>query len=75
MTTEIISEIEKYLEQNNNKTQIISDIIQHLDINSQYEVLDSILFLHKEKNIEVQEAINLVFNNILAQMGYRFNDE
>lgn len=73
MTKEIVSEIEKYLEQNNNKTQIISDIIQHLDITSQYEVLDSILFLHKEKNMEVQEAINIVFNNILAQMGYKFD--
>ena len=73
MTEEIVSEIEKYLEQNNNKTQIISDIIQHLDIASQYEVLDSILFLHKEENMEVQEAINIVFNNILAQMGYRFD--
>lgn len=74
MTEEIISEIEKYLEQNNNKTQIISDIIQHLDITSQYEVLDSIRFLHEEENMSMQEAINLVFNNILAQMGYRFND-
>ena len=73
MTTEIISEIEKYLEENNEKTQLISDIIQHLDINSQYKVLDSILFLHKEENMEVQEAINTVFNNILAQMGYRFD--
>lgn len=74
MTEKIISEIEKYLEQNNNKTQIISDIIQHLDITSQYEVLDSIRFLHEEENMSMQEAINLVFNNILAQMGYRFND-
>lgn len=74
MTEEIISEIEKYLKQNNNKTQIISDIIQHLDITSQYEVLDSIRFLHEEENMSMQEAINLVFNNILAQMGYRFND-
>lgn len=74
MTEEIISEIEKYLEQNNNKIQIISDIIQHLDITSQYEVLDSIRFLHEEENMSMQEAINLVFNNILAQMGYRFND-
>lgn len=73
MTIEIISEIEKYLEKNNDKTQFISDIIQHLDINSQYEVLDSILFLHKEENMEVQEAINIVFNNILAQMGYKFD--
>ena len=73
MTIEIISEIEKYLEENNDKTQLISDIIQHLDINSQYEVLDSIFFLHKEENMEVQEAINIVFNNILAQMGYRFD--
>lgn len=73
MTTEIISEIEKYLEENNNKTQLISDIIQNLDINSQYEVLDSIFFLHKEKNMEIQEAINIIFNNILAQMGYRFD--
>lgn len=74
MTEKIISEIEKYLEQNNDKTQIISDIIQHLDITSQYEVLDSIRFLHEEENMSMQEAINLVFNNILAQMGYRFND-
>ena len=74
MTEKIISEIEIYLEQNNNKTQIISDIIQHLDITSQYEVLDSIRFLHEEENMSMQEAINLVFNNILAQMGYRFND-
>ena len=66
MTIEIISEIEKYLEENNDKTQLISDIIQHLDINSQYEVLDSIFFLHKEENMEVQEAINIVFNNILV---------
>ena len=73
MTTEIISEIEKYLEENNNKTRLISDIIQHLDINSQYEVLDSIRFLHEEENMSMQEAINLVFNNILAQMGYRFD--
>ena len=73
MTEEIISEIEKYLEQNNNKTQIISDIIQHLDITSQYEVLDSIRFLHEEENMSMQEAINIIFNNILAQMGYRFD--
>lgn len=73
MMTTIISEIEKYLKYNSDKAQYISDIIQHLDINSQYEVLDSICFLHQEENIQWQEAIDIVFNNILAQMGYRFD--
>lgn len=70
---EIISEINKFLETNNDKAEVISNIIEHLDIASQYEVLDSIDFLINEKHIGAQEAIELIFNDIITQMGYRLD--
>lgn len=69
----IISEINKFLETNNDKAEVISNIIEHLDIASQYEVLDSIDLLINERHINAQEAIELIFNDIITQMGYRLD--
>ena len=70
MTIEIISEIEKFFEENENETQIqmYADAFKRLDMDSQFQIIDAIKHLIIEEDVETEQAIIQVFNNVLQQM-------
>ena len=74
MTDKILSEIEKFFEENKDETQIqlYEDAFKRLDMDSQFQIIDAIKHLIIEHDLETEQAIIQVFNNVLQQMmrGY-----
>lgn len=70
MTDKILSEIEKFFEENENETQIqmYADAFKRLDMDSQFQIIDAIKHLIIEEDVETEQAIIQVFNNVLQQM-------
>lgn len=70
MTDEILSEIEKFFEENEDKTQIqlYADAFKRLDMDSQFQIVDAIKHLIIENDLETEQAIIQVFNNVLQQV-------
>ena len=69
MTDKILSEIEKFFEENEDETQIqlYADAFKRLDMDSQFQIIDSIKHLITENDLETEQAIIQVFNNVLQQ--------
>lgn len=70
MTDKILSEIEKFFEENEDETQIqlYADAFKRLDMNSQFQIVDEIKHLIIENDLETEQAIIQVFNNVLQQV-------
>lgn len=68
MTDEILSEIEKFFEENKEETQMYSDAFQKLTIDAQFDIIDSIRYIMEDYNLDVQQATIQVFNTLLLQM-------
>lgn len=70
MTDKILSEIEKFFEENEDETQIqlYADAFKRLDMDSQFQIIDAVRYLITENNLETEQAIIQVFNNVLQQM-------
>jgi hypothetical protein len=70
MTDKILSEIEKFFEENEDETQIqlYADAFKRLDKDSQFQIIDAIKHLITENDLETEQAIIQVFNNVLQQM-------
>lgn len=75
MTDKILFEIEKFFEENEDKTQIqlYADAFKRLDMDSQFQIIDSIKHLITENDLETEQAITQVFNNVLQQMTRGYN--
>ena len=75
MTDKILSEIEKFFEENENETQIqmYADAFKRLDMDSQFQIIDAIKHLIIEEDVETEQAIIQVFNNVLQQMMREHN--
>lgn len=70
MTDKILSEIEKFFEENEDETQIqlYADAFKRLDMDSKFQIIDAVRHLITENNLETEQAIIQVFNNVLQQM-------
>lgn len=70
MTDKILSEIEKFFEENEDEKQIqlYADAFKRLDMDSQFQIIDAVRHLITENNLETEQAIIQVFNNVLQQM-------
>lgn len=70
MTDKILSEIEKFFEENEDETQIqlYADAFKRLDMDSQFQIIDAIKHLIIENDLETEQAIIQVFNNVLQQI-------
>lgn len=75
MTDKILSEVEKFFEENEHETQIqlYADAFQRLDMDSQFQIIDAIKYLVTEEDFEIEQAIIQVFNNTLQQTMRGYN--
>lgn len=70
MTDKILSEVERFFEENEDEMQIqlYADAFKRLDMDSQFQIIDAIKHLITENDLNTEQAIIQVFNNVLQQM-------
>lgn len=70
MTDKILSEVERFFEENEDEMQIqlYADAFKRLDMDSQFQIIDAIKHLVTENDLNTEQAIIQVFNNVLQQM-------
>ena len=70
MTDKILSEVERFFEENEDEMQIqlYADALKRLDMDSQFQIIDAIKHLVTENDLNTEQAIIQVFNNVLQQM-------
>ena len=70
MTDKILSEVERFFEENEDEMQIqlYADAFKRLDMDSQFQIIDAIKHLVTETDLNTEQAIIQVFNNVLQQM-------